>query len=98
VSEKLYKILAQKGETLNFSIALYNNETDPKTTKLAKRVARQFIEGFAKFCEEEGLVLKAGITDLPTIGSSGYVAVTKDDQHLMFLAVPHELIEIKETQ
>jgi hypothetical protein len=98
VKEKLYKILAEKGETLNFSVALYNNELDPEKSKLAKRVAKQFIEGFAKFCEDNELQLSAGITELPELGSSGFVAVTKNREPLMFLAVPHDVVDIIENK
>lgn len=94
MNEKLYKTLQQKGEVLNFNVALYNNETDPERTKLAKRVAKQFLEGFARFCEDEGLTMNAGLTQLPELGSSGYVSISKDGHALLFLAVPHEVIEV----
>lgn len=98
MKEKLYRILSEKGKVLNFSVGMYSNELDPDRSKLAKRVAKEFIEGFAKFCEDEELQLNAGITELPTIGSCGYVSVTKDGEALLFFAVPHDVIDVVETQ
>lgn len=98
MKEKLYKTISEAGDVLNFSIVLYNNEMDPERTKLAKRTAKKFIEGFAKFCEEEGLRMDAGLTELPSVGSCGYVSVNKGNDALMMMAVPHDVIEITNSQ
>lgn len=96
MKEKLYKVIAEKGDTLGFSIALYNNELDPERTKLAKRVVKRFIEDFAKFCEEQDLHMTAGMQDT-NAGASTYLSVSKGNDALMVLAVPHDIIEIVET-
>ena len=94
-TDALTKLLSEAGQDMNFSVAIYENQLNREKTRLAKRVAKQFLEGFAKFCIGNNLELTCGFSDLPIVGDSVYLAVSeKQGDTLMVLATPNNIIEV----
>lgn len=93
---ELFKILNSQGESSNFSIGLYENATDKENTRLAKKIAKEFIS-FGKFCEDNELEMTSGIREFPSVGMGTYLAISKKESSIthMVLIVPHDIIEIR---
>lgn len=84
------------GQSCNFSLAYCKNPTDPENSKRGRQVTQAFLEGFATYCEENGLELAAGVDEFDEVGMASYLAVKPLDEDvlLMMLLVPHDLLDV----
>jgi len=98
MSDNLYDLVKEAGSQSNFSIILNKSKASKTTAAQAKRAAKAFGE-FAKACVDEKFVLEAGVGDMPVVGPSGYIKIKNaDDEVLVIITVPHNIIDIVETQ
>ena len=97
MSDETYKVAEELGKNCNFSIAVFEDRSKPKDSRLANAVAKQFIKEFAQFCFDRELTLESGIGEVPVIGHASYLSVNnKEGLRLFLLAVPHNVIDITE--
>lgn len=97
MSDDTYKVAEKLGEKCNFSIAVFEDRSQPKDSRLADAVAKQFIKEFAQFCFDRKLTLESGIGEIPVIGHASYLSVNSPEgRRLFLLAVPHDIIEVTE--
>ena len=96
MSDDTYKVAEKLGEKCNFSIAVFDDRSQPKDSRLADAIARQFIKEFAQFCFDRKLKLESGLGEIPVVGHASYLSVNnKEGRRLFLLAVPHDIIEVK---
>lgn len=93
-----YELMMKAGEKSNFSIIMNKSKSNRAVALQAKKAGKAFGQ-FAKACIDEGFVLEGGMGEVPVVGLSSYTHIKNTDgDSLMIVAVPHDIIDIAETQ